>query len=114
MSRRPASKLAHHWRVAGHMVSASGAFLPVGVLTLALGMAIYHWVEGLGWSDAFLNAAMLLGGMGPVDPIHTILGKWLVGLYALLAGLVVIVLAGVMLSPVMHHVLGRLHVEDEP
>ncbi len=57
---------------------------------------------------------MLLGGMGPVDPIHTPLGKWLVGSYALLAGLVVIVLAGVMLSPVIHHVLGRLHVEDEP
>jgi hypothetical protein len=105
--------IAHHWRVARHMVSASGAFLPVSAATLALGMAIYHWVEGLAWSDAFLNAAMLLGGMGPVDPIHTELGKWLVGFYALLAGLVVIVLAGVMLSPVMHHVLHRLHVKDQ-
>jgi len=114
MSRRESSKLPHHWRVARHMVSASGAFLPVGAATLALGMGIYHWVEGLGWSDSFLNAAMLLGGMGPVDPIHTVLGKWLVGAYAMLAGLVVIVLAGVMLSPVMHHVLGRLHVDDEP
>ena len=114
MSAHTPSKLPHHWRVARHMVSASGAFLPVGLATLGLGMGIYHWVEGLDWSDAFLNAAMLLGGMGPVDPIHTELGKWLVGLDARLAGLVVIVLAGVMLSPVMHHVLGRLHVKDEP
>ena len=57
-------------------------------------MAIYHWVEGLAWPDAFLNAAMLLGGMGPVDPLHTTAGKWLAGLYALLAGVVFLVRAG--------------------
>lgn len=112
MKRSAQPDAAHHWRVARHMVSASGAFLPVSAATLAIGMGLYHWVEGLAWSDAFLNAAMLLGGMGPVDPIHSELGKWLIGAYALLAGLVVIVLAGVMLSPVMHHVLHRFHVKD--
>jgi hypothetical protein len=70
-------------------------------------MAIYHWVEGLGWPDAFLNAAMLLGGMGPVDPLRTTAGKWLAGFYALLASVVFLVLAGVMLAPVIHHVLQR-------
>ncbi len=94
------------------MVSTWTAFLPITAATLALGMALYHWVEGLAWSDAFLNAAMLLGGMGPIDPIRTELGKWLIGFYALLAGLVVIVLAGVMLTPVFHHVLGKLHVKE--
>jgi hypothetical protein len=59
------------------MVSRGVALVPLGVGTLALGMAIYHWVEGRAWPDAFLNAAMLLGGMGPVDPLHTTAGKWL-------------------------------------
>ena len=61
---------------------------PPLVGTLAGGMAIYHWVEGLPWADSFLNAAMLLGGMGPVDRLHTTAGKWLAGSYALFAGLV--------------------------
>jgi hypothetical protein len=93
------------------MVSRGFALVPLGIGTLALGMAIYHWVEGLGWPDAFLNAAMLLGGMGPVDPLHTTAGKWLAGLYALLAGVVFLVLAGVMLAPVVHHVLRHFHLE---
>jgi len=100
------------WHLAGHMVSRALALLPLGIGTLSLGMAIYHWVEGLPWPDAFLNAAMLLGGMGPVDPLHTTAGKWLAGLYALFAGLVFLVLAGVMLAPVLHHVLQRFHLES--
>jgi hypothetical protein len=93
------------------MLSRGVALVPLGIGTLALGMAIYHWVERLPWADAFLNAAMLLGGMGPVDPLHTTAGKWLAGLYALLAGVVFLVLAGVMLAPVIHHVLQRFHLE---
>jgi hypothetical protein len=57
-------------------------------------------------------AAMLLGGMGPVDPIKTNLGRWLIGCYALFAGLVFIALAGVMLAPVLHHVLVHYHLVD--
>jgi len=66
MNRRESHLAPRRWRLAGHMVSRAFALLPLGVGTLALGMAIYHWTEGLGWPDAFLNAAMLLGGMGPV------------------------------------------------
>ena len=95
----------HHWHLAQRMLRTGVALLPLAAATLMLGMSIYHWVEGLSWSSAFLNAAMLLGGMGPVDPLHTEAGKWLAGLYALFAGLVFLVLAGVMLSPVIHHVL---------
>jgi len=95
------------------MVSRTFALLPLAIGTLALGMAIYHWVEGLGWPDAFLNAAMLLGGMGPVNPLHTTAGKWLAGFYAQFAGVVFLILAGVMLAPVMHHVLQRFHLERE-
>jgi len=99
------------WHLAGHMVSRAFALLPLAVGTLGLGMAIYHWVEGLSWTDAFLNAAMLLGGMGPVDQLHTTAGKWLAGLYALFAGMVFLVVAGVMLAPMVHHVLHRFHLE---
>jgi hypothetical protein len=99
------------WHLAGHMVSRAVVLLPLAAGTLALGMAIYHWVEGLGWPDAFLNAAMLLGGMGPVDPLRTTAGKWLAGCYALLAGVVFLVLAGVMLAPVIHHVLQHFHLD---
>ena len=101
------------WRLAGHMVYHSMALLPLGIATLGLGMSIYHWVEGLGWPESFLNAAMLLGGMGPVDPLRTTTGKWLAGCYALLAGVVFLVLAGVMLAPVMHLVLHRFHLESD-
>jgi hypothetical protein len=90
------------------MVRTGGALLPLAAATLLLGMSIYHWVEGLSWSSAFVNAAMLLGGMGPVDQLHTEAGKWLAGLYALFAGVVFLVVAGVMLSPVVHHVLEHL------
>ena len=93
------------------MLSSGFAILPLAVATLAVGMSIYHFVEHLDWSDAFLNAAMLLGGMGPVDPLRTTLGKWLAGLYALFAGVVFLVLAGVMLAPVLHHILVRFHME---
>jgi hypothetical protein len=101
----------HPWHLAGHMISRAFALLPLAVGTLMLGMAIYHDVEGLSWTDAFLNAAMLLGGMGPVDQLHTTAGKWLAGFYALFAGLVFLVVAGVMLAPVIRHVLHRFHLE---
>jgi len=98
-----------HWRLARRMVSRSVLLLPLTIGTLLIGMSIYHWVEGLPWPDAFLNSAMLLGGMGPVDPLRTTPGKWLAGLYALFAGLVFLVLTGVMLAPVLHYVLERFH-----
>ncbi len=106
----------HPWHVARHMARGAFALLPLGLATLGLGMAIYHWVEGLDWSDSFLNAAMLLGGMGPIAPLQTTAGKWLAGLYALFAGVVFLVLAGVMLAPVIHHVLLHFHLaqQDEP
>lgn len=87
------------------------SLMPLLVATLFLGMALYHWVEGLAWADSFLNASMLLGGMGPVDRVATTSGKWLIGSYALFAGLVFIVTAGIMLGPVVHAVLHRFHLE---
>src|SRR6185503_16464641 len=101
------------WQVVFRMLRHGAALVPLLAFALFLGMAIYHWVEGLDWSDAFLNAAMLLGGMGPVNPLRTSAGKWLAGFYALFAGIVFLVLAGVMLVPVVHHVLHKFHIEDK-
>lgn len=109
----PLSPAHRPWHVARHMLTGAFALLPLGVGALFLGTAIYHWVEHLPWPDSFLNAAMLLGGMGPVNPLRTTAGKWLAGLYALFAGLLFIVLAGVMLAPVMHHVVQRFHLDEE-
>lgn len=103
----------HPWTVAGHMAGRLWALLPLLLSTLLAGMLIYHVVEGLAWPDAFLNAAMLLGGMGPVNPLRTTAGKWLAGSYALFAGLVFIVVVGTMLAPVIHAVLHRFHLEAD-
>jgi hypothetical protein len=80
-------------------------------VSLFIGMSGYHLFEGLSWIDAFLNASMLLGGMGPVNAPATSGGKLFAGLYALYCGLAVIVVAGVILAPVAHRILHRFHFE---
>ena len=80
---------------------------------LAVGIAGYHWLSGLGWTDSFLNASMILGGMGPVDPMPTTTAKIFAGCYALFSGLVFIALAGFLVAPVAHRVLHRFHYPDD-
>jgi hypothetical protein len=87
-----------------------GALVVAG--SLGVGMAGYHGFERLSWLDAFLNAAMLLGGMGPVESPKTEGGKLFAGLYALYCGLVVLVVAGIVLAPVAHRILHRFHLEE--
>jgi hypothetical protein len=79
------------------------------VASLMMGMIGYVTCEGLSWIDAFLNAAMLLGGMGPVNPPQSFGGKLFAGLFALYAGLVFIVSAALMFTPILHRVLHHLH-----
>jgi hypothetical protein len=74
----------------------------------------YHGFEHLSWIDAFLDSAMLLGGMGPVTTPVSYSGKLFAGLYALYCGLLVILVTGIVLAPVAHRLLHRLHVEDKP
>jgi hypothetical protein len=94
------------------MFSEGAAVISIAIVPLALGTMLYRFVESRPWPDSFLNAAMLLGGMGPVDRLETTAGKWLAGIYALFCGLFFIVLAGVMLAPVLHLVLQRFHLEQ--
>ena len=88
--------------------------LSLGVLafSLALGMWGYEHYEHLPWRDAFLNSAMLLGGMGPVKLDLSESGKLFAGLYALYCGLVVIAVTGLLLAPGIHHLMHRVHWEE--
>ncbi len=88
------------------------AFL-LGVVSLAAGMAGYHHFESLSWRDSFLNAAMLLGGMGQVDPLRTSAGRVFAGVYALYSGAVFLVVAALLLTPVVHRLMHRFHLEEE-
>ena len=92
-------------RLALHVACAAGLLLG----SIFLGMAGYSYFEDLGWRDAFLNSTMLLGGMGPVDAPKTDSGKIFAGLYALYAGLVFIVVAGLVFAPVLHRLLHKFH-----
>ena len=83
------------------------------VFSLGIGMAGYAYFEQLSWLDAFLNSAMLLGGMGPVNVPRTDGGKLFAGLYALYAGLVFLVGAGFLFAPVLHRVLHKFHWDTE-
>jgi hypothetical protein len=96
----------------GRMLLHGAAALGVLVLSLLLGMAGYEYFEHLEWRDAFLNAAMLMGGMGPVDAPRTPGGKLFAGVYALYAGLGFLVAAGLMFTPVVHRVLHKFHWEE--
>jgi hypothetical protein len=87
--------------------------LAAGVLLVALGIGIlgYHLTAGLSWVDAVENAAMILGGMGPVDPISTTGGKLFAAAYALFSGVIFLVAAGVLVAPLLHRLLHHFHLE---
>jgi hypothetical protein len=94
-------------------LAQSGAMaLGLIIVSLLMGMIGYHTLEGLSWIDAFLNASMLLGGMGPINQPLSFCGKLFAGLYALYCGLVVILVAGFLLAPVAHRILHKFHMQS--
>jgi hypothetical protein len=104
--------IASHTTFVGRLiVSILAALVLIGIF-LAIGMYGYHGTEGMSWLDAFLNSAMLLGGMGQVTPLATDTGKLFAGIYALASGLVFVLTSGLVLAPVLHRVLHALHVDD--
>jgi hypothetical protein len=84
----------------------------VVVVSLTVGVCGYHFLEKLPWIDSLLNASMILGGMGPVDPVKTDAGKIFASLYALYSGLAIISVAGLLLAPVVHRFLHKFHVDS--
>jgi hypothetical protein len=97
------------WRMFWHGLAG----LMLLFVSLAMGMFGYWYYEDLAWRDGFLNTAMLIGGMGPVNPPQTNGGKVFAGMYALYAGLVFIVGAGVVLAPVVHRIMHKLHLDQD-
>ena len=83
----------------------------VGV-SLFVGMLGYHGFEGMSWTDSFLNASMILGGMGPVGEIRSTAGKLFAAAFALYAGLVFLAVAGILLVPVLHRLMHKVHLEQ--
>ena len=104
-TQKPLARPRFARRMALHAALASGLI----ALSIAIGMAGYCGFENLSALDAFLNTAMLLGGMGPVNAPVTPAGKLFAGFFALYAGLLFIVTAALLFTPVLHRVMHRLH-----
>lgn len=95
------------------MLRFVGIAAGVVVVALAVGILGYRITEGMSWIDALLNASMILGGMGPVDQLHTQAGKLFASAYALFSGVVFLVVAGVLFAPLFHRLLHRFHLDDD-
>lgn len=94
-------------RLAYHALFAFGIILG----SLLIGVLGYHYLEGLSWIDSLLNSSMLLGGMGPVNTLQTYEGKLFASFYALFAGMIFLVVVGVLFAPIFHRFLHRFHLE---
>ena len=92
---------------------ARGAGIGLMVIAFALGMGMvgYRTFEGMSWVDAFVNASMILSGMGPVSPLQSDGGKIFAGCYALFSGLAFITCLGIVFAPVIHRFLHKFHLE---
>ena len=96
-------------RLARYAIIALG----IDLSSLVIGVLGYHFSEGFPWIDSLLNAAMILGGMGPVNELHTAAGKLFASFYALYSGVVFVVVAGVLFAPVVHRFLHHFHLEAD-
>jgi hypothetical protein len=93
------------------MLGATGIAVSIILVVLLIGIAGYHWLAGLNWIDSLLEASMILGGMGPINPIKTTSAKLFASGYALFSGLVFIGLMGILLTPVIHRIMHKFHVQ---
>lgn len=101
----PPSKFLHR------MFKGIGAIIIMTLASLTVGILGYHVTEQMSWLDSLLNASMILGGMGPVDALHTPAGKVFASLYAIFSGLFLIAATGILLAPVFHRILHAFHAE---
>lgn len=98
------------YRRVGRYVAAAGLLIGVSWLIGILG---YKVLESMSWIDAILNSAMILGGMGPVNPLQTDAGKLFASLYALFSGMIFLVGAGLVVAPIAHRLLHQFHLDDD-
>ena len=104
----PVAQLPHFLR---RQLRSLGVGVLLILLALYAGMWGYHTLLGLSWIDAYLNAAMILSGMGPMATPVTAAGKLFAGTYALFSGIAVLAIAGVIAAPLVHRFLHRLHAD---
>jgi hypothetical protein len=100
-------------RFVARMGLAIGLWAALTIFGLAIGMTGYAYFEGMGLTDSFVNAAMILSGMGVFDNLKNPNAKIFAGFYALLSGLIILIATSFILAPVFHRVLHRFHVEDD-
>lgn len=96
------------WRLVRHLLFG----LVIIAFSLLAGMIGYRHFEHMGWVDAFVNAAMILSGMGPVSPLQTDAGKIFAGVYALFSGIVFLVVIAIILAPLLHRFFHKFLVKD--
>ena len=106
-------RLLSRRRFADRMLKAIGLWCVLAVVGLAIGMAGYAGFEGMSLADSYVNAAMILSGMGPMGELKTTAGKIFAGSYAIFSGLLLIIAAGLVLAPIFHRVLHHFHVESQ-
>jgi len=87
--------------------------LGIIIFSLVLGMLGYWQFEHMSWIDAFLNSAMLMGGMGQVNILHTDAGKTFAGIYALYCGFILLISVGIFMTPIFHRLLHHFHLENK-
>lgn len=104
-------KLAPRHVFMTRMARAVGLWLAITAFGLVVGIAGYALLEGMSLTDSFLNAAMILSGMGPAAELKTQSGKLFAGCYAIFSGLIIVIATGFVLAPIFHRVLHKFHVE---
>jgi hypothetical protein len=95
------------------MARSFAVTLGIVAASLIMGSAGYHFFGGLAWIDALLNAAMILTGMGPVNPMTTAAGKLFATFYALYSGIAFLSMVAVILGPVVHRLLHKFHLDED-
>ncbi|MGH9201375.1 MAG: hypothetical protein ACRD2A_09075 [Vicinamibacterales bacterium] len=117
MSKQPSLPATTHGALWNRLLSGykRNGLVVLVIITFSqgLGMVGYHLLAPMPWVDAFVNAAMLLGGMGPVDPLNNDGVKLFAGAYALYCGVVFIATAGLLIGPLARHLLHKFHLEQK-
>ncbi len=104
-------QVAYHKNIFIHLTrNTIVGFALIGI-ALYVGMQGYHFFEGMSWVDSFLNASMILSGMGPSSPLVTTGGKLFAGFYALFSGLAFIAIIVIIFTPIIHRFFRKIHVE---
>lgn len=105
------TRLASQKVFRGRLIKFSLISIGIFITSLSIGVLGYHFFAGLGWVDSFLNASMILGGMGPVDMLKNDAAKIFAGCYSLFSGVAFLSAMAIFLTPILHRFLHRFHLD---